>query len=121
MHASDIVVHCSLREGLARALPQAMLAGRPVVSFDVDGRPEVVIPGQTGLLVPPKSVAGLASAIQQLVDDPVLARRLGEAGREFARQRFSADMMVDQLDALYRRLTQAKRPHCADEPDGPPD
>ena len=68
----DIVVHASLREGLARALPQALIAGKPVVSFDVDGAREVVLDGQTGFLVPPEDVAGLASAIGRLVGDPGL-------------------------------------------------
>ncbi|HOM17674.1 MAG TPA: glycosyltransferase family 4 protein, partial [Thermoguttaceae bacterium] len=60
--AMDILVHGSLREGLARALPQALLVGRPVVSFDIDGAREVVLPDQTGYLVRPKDVEGLAGA-----------------------------------------------------------
>ncbi len=51
--AMDIVVHASLREGLARVLPQALIAGKPVVSYDVDGAREVVLPGETGYLLPP--------------------------------------------------------------------
>ncbi len=61
--AMDIVVHASLREGLARALPQALIAGKPVVSFDVDGAREVVLDGQTGFLVPPQDVGGLVAAV----------------------------------------------------------
>ena len=53
IQASDILVHCSLREGLARALPQAMLCGKPAVSFDTDGAKEVVNDA-TGGLVPPR-------------------------------------------------------------------
>ena len=56
IHASDIIVHTSLWEGLARVLPQALIAGKPVVSYDVDGAREVVIPGETGYLLPPQSV-----------------------------------------------------------------
>ena len=62
--AMDIVVHASLREGLARVLPQALIAGKPVVSYDVDGAREVVIPGETGFLVPPRDVDGLAAALE---------------------------------------------------------
>lgn len=104
MQASDVVVHCSLREGLARALPQAMLAGRPVVSFDVDGAPEAVQPGRTGYLVPPQNVDGLVAALTELAADPALRKRIGLAGQEFARRRFGADMMVDQIESLYERL-----------------
>jgi glycosyltransferase involved in cell wall biosynthesis len=103
MHASDVVAHCSLREGLARALPQAMLAGRPVVSFDVDGAREVVS-SDTGILLRPKDVAGLALAIETLASSRELSVRLGQAGRDLCRQRFDHVHMVDQIEALYRRL-----------------
>jgi glycosyltransferase involved in cell wall biosynthesis len=106
MHASDIVVHCSLHEGLARALPQAMLAGRPVVSFDVDGAREVVTPA-TGILLPPKDTAGLALAIQTLAADAQLRARLGAAGRELCHERFDHHRMVERLEALYRRLLES--------------
>ena len=109
MHATDILVHCSLREGLARALPQAMLAGKPVVSFDVDGAREVVRTGQTGYCVPAKDVARLAGALGELAGDEALRQRLGSAGREFARQRFAADTMVEQIERLYFRLAEQKR------------
>jgi glycosyltransferase involved in cell wall biosynthesis len=103
MHASDIVVHCSLHEGLARALPQAMLAGKPVVSFDVDGAREVVS-AQTGILLPPKDVAGLKLAVETLADSPPLRHRLGQAGRELCQKRFDHRRMVEQIEALYRQL-----------------
>ncbi|NOX54216.1 MAG: glycosyltransferase family 4 protein, partial [Planctomycetes bacterium] len=63
IHAMDIVVHPSLWEGLARVLPQGLIAGKPVVSYDVDGAREVVLPGQTGYLLPPRSVDELAAAL----------------------------------------------------------
>jgi glycosyltransferase involved in cell wall biosynthesis len=103
MHASDIVVHCSLREGLARALPQAMLAGRCVVSFDVDGAREVV-DSRTGVLVQPTDAAGLRTAIQVLASSPDLRAKLGAAGRERCRERFDHRRMVERIEELYRRL-----------------
>jgi glycosyltransferase involved in cell wall biosynthesis len=106
LHATDILVHCSLREGLARALPQAMLAAKPFVSFDVDGAREVVLPGQTGYLVPPRDVPALAAALAELAADAPLRARLGAAGRQFARQRFDAKTMVDQIERLYLRLAE---------------
>ena len=103
MHASDIVVHCSLREGLARALPQAMLAGRPVISFDIDGAREVV-DSYTGMLLEPGDVAGLTTAIRTLSAAPDLRGRLGEEGKRRAASRFDHALMVEQIEALYRRL-----------------
>jgi len=103
LHASDVVVHCSLREGLARALPQAMLAGKPVVSFDVDGAREVV-DSDTGILLRARDVAGLQLAIETLASSRALRGRLGGAGRERCRQRFDHRRMVDRIEALYGRL-----------------
>ena len=103
MHASDVVVHCSLREGLARALPQAMLAGRPVVSFDVDGAADVV-DESIGILLPPKDAKALAAAIDTLVGSSELRRRLGAAGREKCREIFPHHRMVEQIEKLYRSL-----------------
>ncbi len=104
MHASDIVAHCSLHEGLARTLPQALLTGTPVVSFEVDGAPEVVIPDETGYLVAAADVEGLVAAIGRLADDPALRERLGRQGRERAIKRFDAETMVQRIDEIYARL-----------------
>ena len=103
MHASDIVIHCSLREGLARALPQAMLAGAPVVSFDVDGAREAVSE-DTGILLSPGDVAGLKAAIEKLAGSPDLRRRMAQAGRKLAAERFDHRVMVEKIEQLYRRL-----------------
>lgn len=103
--AMDVVVHLSLREGLARALVQALLVGRPVVSYDIDGAREVVIPGETGFLAPPKSVDEVAAAVNRLAAEPALRARIGGAGRQFA-DRFRAERMVDMLHRLYERLLQ---------------
>jgi len=103
MAGSDIVVHCSLREGLARTLPQAMLAARPVISFDIDGAREVVN-DSTGVLLPPGDVDGLTAAIERLAADAELRTRLGSAGREKSREMFSHDLMVDRIEELYREL-----------------
>ncbi len=103
LHASDIVVHCSLREGLARALPQAMLAGKPVVSFDVDGAREVV-DSETGILLPPRDVAGLHLAIETLAGSRELRDRLGAAGRERCRERFDHRRMVARIEEVYEGL-----------------
>jgi len=105
MHATDILVHCSLHEGLARALPQAMLAGRPVVSFDIDGAREVV-DNNTGILLRPEDGVGLKQAIEMLASSPPFRQRLGAAGREKCREMFDHRRMVDRIEELYRRLVE---------------
>lgn len=104
--AMDILVHASLREGLARALPQALIAGKPVVSYDVDGAREVVIPGETGFLTPPRSVEPLAAALLQLVRTPALRIRLGMTGRNRFTDRFRHESMTRQLHELYGQLQE---------------
>lgn len=105
MHATDILVHCSLREGLARTLPQAMLAGVPVVSFDVDGAREVV-DSDTGILLEPKDTAGLVLAISTLADTGRLRDTLGQAGKQRCREMFDKDRMVEQIEQVYCRLLE---------------
>ncbi|MFY9555309.1 MAG: glycosyltransferase family 4 protein [Blastocatellia bacterium] len=102
--AMDVVVHTSLREGLARVLPQALAMGKACVSFDIDGAPEVVIPDKTGYLVSPGDAQGLAAAISRLLDDPALRSRLGEAGRRLVDPAFRAETMVHQIAARYGSL-----------------
>jgi glycosyltransferase involved in cell wall biosynthesis len=102
--AMDIVVHASLREGLARVLPQALIAGKPVVSYDVDGAREVVLCGRTGYLLPPKSVIEMADALKELAADPALCQRLGAEGRRRFTDVFRHEQMTAQLRALYERL-----------------
>jgi glycosyltransferase involved in cell wall biosynthesis len=103
IQSSDILVHCSLREGLARALPQAMLCGVPVVSFDVDGAKEVVNE-KTGRLIEPKNVEQLTAACAELIEDKNLREKLGKAGREFVKERFAPETMVDRIEGIYRKL-----------------
>jgi glycosyltransferase involved in cell wall biosynthesis len=105
IQASDLLVHCSLREGLARALPQAMLCGKPVVSFDLDGASEVVN-SQTGRLVEPEDVDGLVAACDELIRSRDLRERLGKNGRELVREKFAPATMVDTIETVYKRLLQ---------------
>lgn len=103
IQASDILVHCSLREGLARTLPQAMLCGKPVISFDVDGAKEVVNEN-TGRLIQPKNIERLTAACAELLGDKELREKLGHQGRESVVTKFAPDTMVDTIEAVYRRL-----------------
>jgi len=103
IQSSDILVHCSLREGLARALPQAMLCGKSVVSFDVDGAREVVNES-TGRLIEPKNVEQLTAACAELIESSDLREKTGRAGRESVKQKFAPDTMVDTIESVYKKL-----------------
>jgi len=105
--SSDILVHCSLREGLARALPQAMLCAKPVVSFDIDGAREVVNE-TTGRLVEPENIEKLTKSCAELIENDELREKLGKNGREFVKEKFAPEKMVDTIEALYRKLLEEK-------------
>jgi glycosyltransferase involved in cell wall biosynthesis len=100
----DILVHLSRREGLPRALPQALAAARPVVAYDCDGANEVCLENETGFLVNPGDFVTLTDRLARLVNDQPLRERFGHRGREFVRERFGVERMVDDLYALYRKL-----------------
>lgn len=107
VNAMDLLVHLSLREGLARALPQALAAARPVVAYDVDGANEVCLDGQTGFLVRPGDERELVERVVELARDPALRRRLGQRGQDLVREQFSVERMVQELATLYERLAAA--------------
>ncbi len=100
----DCLVHLSRREGLPRALPQALAAGKPVVAYDCDGAGEVCRDDETGFLVRPDDHATLAERLQLLADHPSLRSRLGANGQSWVRDRFTIRRLVDEQEALYRRL-----------------
>jgi len=101
----DMLVHPSEWEGLARTLVQALLMARPVISFDIDGAPEVVFPGRTGELVPLGDVEGLTRAMLTLASDADLRARYGGAGRALCLERFDQQRMVDQIVEVYQRIS----------------
>lgn len=102
--AMDILVHASLREGLARALPQALIAGKPVVSYDIDGAREVVIHGETGWLLPPKAIEPLADSISSLIADPRLRERMGRTGQLRFTDLFKYQTMTQQVREIYAKV-----------------
>ncbi len=105
----DMLIHLSSREGLARVLPQALAAARPVVAYDCDGANEVCRDNETGFLVRPGDLTGLAERLTQLANDEPLRKRLGRQGREFVQGRFAVERMVDDLYALYLKLAAESR------------
>ena len=106
LHAMDVVVHTSVWEGLARVLPQALIAGKPVISFNIDGAAEVCIPNATGLLVESRNVAQLSRAMIQLAQDSALRRRLGDSGRERFTEQFRHQNMTRQIREVYAQVLE---------------
>ncbi len=104
----DLVVHLSLREGLPRALPQALAAGRPVIAYDCDGANEVCRDNVSGILLKPGDLAGLTVALLKLAGDRELRMKLGNAGRDFVQANFSVDQMVGGLTNLYRGFSRGR-------------
>ncbi|WP_165228692.1 glycosyltransferase family 4 protein [Aquisphaera insulae] len=104
--AADAVIHPSLREGLARVIPQALLVGRPVISYDIDGAREVVLP-ETGILLPPRDLDGLREGVLRLAGDPELRDAMGREGRRRFADQFRHEVMTRDLRSLYARLLGA--------------
>jgi len=103
----DALVHLSRREGLPRALPQAMAGGKPVIALDYDGAGEACLDGRTGFLLSAGDLGGLAERIATLQGGPELRARLGGAGKAFAREHFSAGRMARDILEVYRSLVPA--------------
>jgi glycosyltransferase involved in cell wall biosynthesis len=102
--AMDLLVHASLREGLARALPQALIAGKPVVSYDIDGAREVTLPERTGFLIPPRDIDALAQALIKLAGDASLRHQYGQEGRRLFADQFRHETMTRRIRELYWRV-----------------
>jgi glycosyltransferase involved in cell wall biosynthesis len=108
MHAIDVFAMPSIWEGFGLVLLEAMAAGRPIVASRVATIPEVVVDGETGILVPAGDPLALAEALATLADQPSLARQYAEAGRERLRGRFSIEKMVGDTELLYRELVDER-------------
>jgi 2-deoxystreptamine N-acetyl-D-glucosaminyltransferase/2-deoxystreptamine glucosyltransferase len=96
-----VVAVPSRREGFGVVALEAMASGRPVVASAVGGLLDIVVDGATGLLVPPGDVPALRAALERLLEDGELRRRLGEAGRERAREHFSWPAVADETVRAY--------------------
>ncbi len=100
----DCVAHLSRREALSRALPQALAAGKPIVSYDFDGADEACLENETGFLVRTGDTDTVARRLLQLAGDPALRKQLGQRGRDFVRENFSIEKMVNDQYAVYLKL-----------------
>jgi len=106
--AFDVAVLPSLFEGMGRVLLEAMAMEKPVVASRVGGIPDLVEHGVNGYLVSPGNVREIEHALFTILDDPVLAKRMGKEGREKITSRFSAATMVDSIERIYRELLSRK-------------
>jgi glycosyltransferase involved in cell wall biosynthesis len=101
LERADVFVHSSRWEGFGIVLLEAMLAGLPVVATRTSAVPEIVVDGETGILVEPRDAEALAAAIVRVLADPGLVRSLGEAGLARAHAEFSMSRMTDGTVAVY--------------------
>ncbi len=111
--AMDVVVHTSLREGLARVLPQSLAMGKPCVSFDIDGAPEVVIDDETGYLVKAFDFESLAERVAQLLENEDLRKKFGANGRRHVDPNFRTEKMVADISEVYQMLLERKADRIA--------
>ena len=102
--ASDILVSASLAEGFGRVVIEAMAMAKPVVGTRVGGVPEIVIDGETGILVEPASSEGLARAIRSLLPDSERSREMGLAGLNRVRDCFSIEKHTREIEEIYKSI-----------------
>jgi L-malate glycosyltransferase len=102
--AADVYAHPSLQEGYSNAVLEAMATSLPIVATAVGGNVEAIEHERTGLLVAARDAAGLAAAMNRLLEDPLLARRLGAAARAAVETRHQVSGMVRQYETVYERL-----------------
>ena len=116
--AFDVFVISSLYEGLGRALTEAVASGRPVVATAVNGVPDLIVPGVTGLLATPGDPATIADCVLWLLDHPAEARRLGDNGSRWVRWMFDPARMCQLIDQTYSELLGLPGP-AAEAPSQP--
>jgi len=101
--AADVSVLTSLWEGLPRVLVQSAAAGRPIITFDVEGAWEVVRDGRNGFVVPSRDIDAFAARLETLLSEHIHARALGAAGRAQVTSEWTVETMLERLDDLYQR------------------
>jgi len=102
--AADIIVHASLREGLARILVQGLATGKPVVSYDIGGAKEVIADGENGFIVKPGDEKSLTEKVNRLLKSKGLLLSLTEGAKETDLTNFSSEVMVEKLEKLYKEI-----------------
>jgi glycosyltransferase involved in cell wall biosynthesis len=111
LQALDIFVLPSYaNEGVPQALVQAMLTGLPCVTTHAGSIAELALHERTALVVPPQDVPALSAAIERVLKDPALGKRLGAAARNHCSERYSYERMLDRMEAIYRQVSGHFRP-----------
>jgi glycosyltransferase involved in cell wall biosynthesis len=110
------LVHPSLWEGMPNAVLEAMAASRPVIGTAVEGTEDLIVPGQTGWLVPPSNVAALTKALLEAADSPERCLRYGEAGRHRVEQEFLVERTLMAYENLWARILGFELPSAQPDP-----
>jgi glycosyltransferase involved in cell wall biosynthesis len=108
MAALDVLVVPSVNEGMGRVVLEAGAAGTPCIAANVGGLPEVVLDGQTGIIVPSRDPKAIAEAIKRLVDAPERLKAYADAAKDFVVPDFSLENMVQLIEQLYETLIKEK-------------
>ena len=106
--AADVFVMPSIQEAFGQTVLEAMSCGTPVVGFDLGGIPEMIRPGVTGDLVPPKDTKALGEAIRTLLENPERRTRLSANGRRVAIEEFAPDIQAGRYAEVYRSMLGAR-------------
>ncbi len=109
LRVSDLLVLSSIDEPFGRVIIEAMAAELPVVATNAGGVPEIVVDGETGLLVPPGEDEPLAQAILEMLEDPGRAREMALAGRRRALERFDVRRVAEQVGRVYEEMLSTGR------------
>jgi L-malate glycosyltransferase len=104
LSSADIFVLPSRSEGFSNAIVEAMALSLPVVATDVGGNAEAVEDGVSGFVVPSEDPAAMAVAIARLLEDPVRAKAMGEAGKALVAEKFTIEAMMDQITGAYAKV-----------------
>ena len=110
--SSRVVAHPGEQEGFSNAILEAMAAGLPVIASRAGGNPEAVVEGETGFLVSPGDAKAFAQTILRLIEDPGLAKRMGDAGRRRVAERFSLERMIADMELVYGELMEGMPLSC---------
>src|SRR5262249_34362936 len=104
LNASDLFVLPSMAEPFGLVILEAMALSKPVIATNAGGPKEIVVPGETGVLVPPSDSGALATAILNLLADPEGARVMGAAGGQRYLERYTAERMAKETLEVYREV-----------------
>ena len=109
MNISDMFVLPSLSEGSPSVIMEANASGLPVIGTEVGEIPKMILDGKTGSLIKPKDVDGLVDALKKLIDDPILAKKMGEAGRKRMEEEYSWEIICKKIEDAYEKVIEEKQ------------